>query len=173
MPSVLCVSSANRIIMPVIAYIGIGSNMGDKKANCLQGHRTSGERRPGRPRFLPVLHRAGGVHGAGGFHQCGCWRSRPTCRPRHCCNQCQVDRRQTWGACARSAGGRVRSTSTSCCTATLVIETPELTIPHPLLHSRTLRARAACRDRSAGLASGAETRPHRNCFCELQDASSA
>ncbi len=56
--------------------------------------------------------------------------------PEELLRQCRSDRRSSWGACAPSTGGRVRSTWTSCCTATGMIETPELIIPHPLLHNR-------------------------------------
>ena len=64
-----------------------------------------------------------------------------------CCRACRRSRRAT-AASGRTATRRARSTSTCCSTASSVIATDELTLPHPRLHERAFVLRAAGRDRA-------------------------
>ena len=118
--------------MGEIAYLGLGSNLGDRLATLQQavdllaaepglrvdalarGDRPVGG--PDQPDFLNVVIRVD-----------------TDLAPLDLLAAC--DRVESAGTCARFAGGRARSTSTCCC-STIAGSTPSLTVPHPRMTQR-------------------------------------
>ena len=125
------------------AYVGLGANLGDREAPIRRAAELLGAERLStiretepwghrdQPRFLnAVAELDTGLSAARAARPAA--RGRARARPH---------------ARRARAGGRARSTSTCCSTATRRIDEPGLTVPHPRLARAAVRARAARRAR--------------------------
>ncbi len=125
----------------VRAFLGLGSNLGDRQAYLREAVVVADRRgRRSRPSTRPIRSAAP----TGRAPTSTSWSSStPTCRPASCSGSATGSSRRPTG-CARSAGARARSTSTSSGPTPGPIDEPDLADP------ASAHVRAALRDGAAG-----------------------
>ena len=118
---------------PVRAFLGLGSNLGDRRAYLADGRRRPARRRRRVPR-LRDRPRSGGPAGQGAYLNCVV-ELRTTRDPPRAARGGPGRRGRRPDGSAWSGGDRAPSTSTSCSSATTVDE-PDLIVPHPRMWER-------------------------------------
>ena len=125
--------------MGTLALIGLGSNLGDRKAQLDAAVAAPGRRCPGSssaPSARTTRPRRWGGRRAGGLPERG-RGGRDDARARGPARGPARDRSATRAGSARSAGASGRSTSTCCSTATASLDdAPRLRVPHPRMALR-------------------------------------
>ena len=161
------VQRRHRRAAVTLAYVGLGSNLGDRealiRARRRADRRDAASRRSARPsRGASSTSRA--------FLNAVAELETDARRRARSSTSCSTSSGGSAASATARAGGRGRSTSTCCSTATSAIDEPGLDVPHPRLHERRFvleplaelapalenpRKRARCRTLLAGLQSAA------------------
>ena len=119
------------------AYIGLGSNEGDRLLNLgrSRGRPVRASGNPDRSRYRMRTSRSPPTSSSSRSSPTPWWRSRPI-SSRSSCSRTSSRSRTAWVGSAASRTARAPSTSTSCSSVTRSWTTADLTIPHPRMLER-------------------------------------